>query len=754
MNDFSIPFIPGSTLGPQLPLSRYLPPLPAGVIQPWLQKNVPPGSIMLDPLCATPALALEAARAGYRVLVTSNNPILSFMLEMLASAPQKEDFQSALSELASSRRGDERLEVHLQSLYLTECANCGRRIQAQAYFWRKGEAQPYARLYHCPYCGDEGEHPLAGFDLERLAIPGNAALHRARAIERVSQAGDNLREGVEEALQAYLPRPLYFLFTLINKIEGLPMPAEKRRLLVALALTVCDEATNLWPHPSGRLRPRQLTTLSQFCENNLWLALENAVQTWSSQPGAVPFSHWSGGEIPPGGIALYQGRLKSMPPLAPGERPAAAVVVLPRPNQAYWTLCALWSGWLWGQEAVKPLHSALERRRYDWHWHTGALYHALTPLNSLVRPPLPVFGVITELVPGFFAAALIAAEAAGLHLQQLAAQPEAEIAQLVWSAEGGSEKPAGGLASWEPLIEKGTTAYLAERSEPAPFLSIYMAALSRLAVEKALPFNQAQFTDETIVRLQNSIQKAFSSPTTYVRFESRPQNIESGLWWLASPPPKCDLPLADRVEMEIVKYLQKNPGRTQADIEEFLYRLFPGLLTPSRELIRICLQSYGDASSSLPEYWQLRSQESPALRRADLEAARAALNSLAERIGLQSQGEGPVVWSDAHGAQVCYFTLLASGIISRYVLNSAPVPPARCILVLPGSRANLVAYKMRHDPRLEEGMSRGWRFLKFRLLRQLLERANLNLELFDELLLTDPPHWEGESTQLSIFPAL
>jgi hypothetical protein len=121
---------------------------------------------------------------------------------------------------------------------------------------------------------------------------------------------------------------------------------------------------------------------------------------------------------------------------------------------------------------------------------------------------------------------------------------------------------------------------------------------------------------------------------------------------------------------------------------------------------------------------------------------------------MQAQGDGPVIWSDARGAQVCHFSLFASGIISRYVLvENPPLTPSRCILVLPGSRANLVAYKLRHDPRLEEAMGLGWRFLKFRLLRQLLERSALTLPLFEELLQTDPPHWEGESSQLSIFPA-
>lgn len=723
------------------------------MVQAWLKENVPAGAYIIDPLCSTPAAALEAARAGYRVLVASNNPILSSMLETLACAPSSDEFESVISELASSRRGEERLEVHLQSLYLTECAVCGRQIQAQAYLWRKGESQPYARLYRCPHCGDEGEHTITGFDIGRLAIPGNASLHRARALERVSQAGDSLREGVEEALQTYLVRPLYFLFTLINKIEGLGLSAEKRRLITALTLTVCDEANSLWPHPSGRLRPRQLTTPSQFRENNLWLSLENAVHTWTSQGSPVPISQWPFDQIPTGGIGLFQGRLRSILPLPSGIQPAAAVAVLPRPNQAYWTLSALWSGWLWGREAVQPLRSALERRRYDWHWHATALYHALAPLSKLVRPVLPVFCLVPEVVPGFFAAAAVAAESSGIHLSQVALQAEDEIAQVTLKSEG-NQKPAPGDPSWDKIIEAEVVRHLSARNEPAAYQPLHMAVVAGLAANGSLPFNQPQFDDEILTKVQNSIQKALGNPSTFVRYDSRPQNPESGLWWLANPPAGLDLPLADRIEMEIVRYLQKNPGRAQADLEAALYPLFPGLLTPSHELVRICLQSYGDASSTLPEHWQLRIQESPLARRSDLAAARSGLEILANSLGLKSEGENPLVWKDLLGSEIYCFYFSASALISKYLLAAGAVPPSRSILVLPGSRANLVAYKVQHDPRLADAMAAGWRFLKFRLLRQLLDRKNLNLTTFEELLRSDPPHWEEEATQMSIFPTI
>ena len=59
-----LPFTPGAALPPVLPLGRYLPPVPAGMVAGWLQQQAAPGDWVLDPLGSTPQLALEAARAG------------------------------------------------------------------------------------------------------------------------------------------------------------------------------------------------------------------------------------------------------------------------------------------------------------------------------------------------------------------------------------------------------------------------------------------------------------------------------------------------------------------------------------------------------------------------------------------------------------------------------------------------------------------------------------------------------------------
>ena len=266
---------------------------------------------MLDPFGFSPRLTLEAARAGYRVLVTVNNPITRFQLEMSARPPSETDFKASLADLAASKKGEERLGAHLQSLYLTPCEKCGNEIYADAFLWRKGEEAPYARIYTCPHCEDSGEREANPLDIERAKkIASTDALHRSRAFERVATLEDEDRVYAEEAIEHYLPRPLYFLTTVINRIDSLNLTPERRRALNALILVACDAGNTLWDHPTQRRRPKQLNIPNQFREHNLWNQLERGLGQWTETSSGVVMEPWPDQPPESGGICLYEGRLK------------------------------------------------------------------------------------------------------------------------------------------------------------------------------------------------------------------------------------------------------------------------------------------------------------------------------------------------------------------------------------------------------------------------------------------------------------
>jgi hypothetical protein len=733
----TLPYISGTNPVNPGPLWRFLPPLEEGTVSGWLAKHAKPGEWVLDPFGFSPRLVLEAARGGYRVLVTVNNPITRFLIEVAASAPSEADLKSAIADLAASRKGDERLETHLQSLYVTACEQCGRDIQAQAFLWRKGDDSPYARVYECPHCEDKGERATTAADIERAQdIMKTAGLHYSRVLERVAPLNDPDREYAEEALQAYLPRAIYALATLVNRLDGLNVPDDRRRLITALILTTCDAANSLYS--AERPRPKQLTVSNQFRENNLWLALEQAIALFAETGSRVPCEAWPK-KIPEGGICLFDGRLKTLAEAVRKEIPISAVTAaIPRPNQAFWTMSALWAGWLWGREAAEPFKIALRRRRYDWAWSATALRSAFHHLSDLLALGTPVLGLLGEPEAPFLTSTLTAASMEDFDLQGLALRTELDPIQIVWAR---GEHPAhtsvtSDLATLrlsigqrlEPMRDT-IHAHLAERGEPATYLHVHSAALTELAVSGALKTLGTEL-DEAIRKTQSLVQAALTADPRFVH-HSTGEGVETGLWGLLK---YANEPLADRVEMAAVYFLQRNPDSIYLEIEDELYSRFPGLLTPSKALIYQVLNSYAVKAGGA---YRLREEEAPALRRADLEEMTVLIERIGTRLGYTTHKEDKaLIWKDADGGTARVFYLIVSALIGRAVRENSH-PPEKCLLVLPGGRAALAAYKQRRDLALAEKM-RGWQILKFRLLRALAEIPVLTRETLEEQIVSDP----------------
>ncbi len=615
--------------------------------------------------------------------------------------------------------------------------------------WKRGEKQPFGRLYRCPHCGDEGERPVTGEDLKRLEALGSDQLHRARALGRVSLEKDLAAARAKEAIDIYLPRPLDFLLTVMNKIEGLGGSPERTNLLLALALSVADYGNSLWPYPSGRNRPRQLSNPPQFRENNLWAAMEAAVEDWCApQSMPVPLTFWP--ELPPagGGICIYQGRLRSLLPLPDDVALRAAVTVVPRPNQAFWTLSAVWAGWLWGRQAVLPLKSALERRRYDWQWHTNALHNAFSALRKNAPDKFPLFGVIPELVPGFLSAVMIAAHSSDFVLDGLALRSDQAFGQATWVA--GKNRSGPSTKNVENVAREAIQAHLEQRAEPTTYLLLHAASLMTILRDGMLPGTPSNSPGDAVGAIQSSVDRVFADNNFLRRYESQAQSNESGQWWLCDSGAAAEPPLADQVEMALVRYLDKSDGVSFEQLEAVLLARFPGLMTPPASLIQACLELYGELDSLSGGCWNLRAQELPAARRQDILDTRHKLIEIGERLGYTPSGENPLLWLTPGGETAYLFHLFASSMIGRFVLAQPPIPPERCILVLPGSRSNLLAFKLARDPHMAEAAGQGWRFLKFRHVARLYEYQQVTRERFDELLAQDPIQWE-EPTQMRMF---
>jgi hypothetical protein len=165
-------------------------------------------------------------------------------------------------------------------------------------------------------------------------------------------------------------------------------------------------------------------------------------------------------------------------------------------------------------------------------------------------------------------------------------------------------------------------------------------------------------------------------------------------------------------------------------------------------LVQLCLESYGEKSTPESDEWSLTSQNFPQVRKTDIQQIIEALKKMASTLRMRQEGIQPVLWLNEKGNVTFAWYVIASAIISKPVFTN-PYPPQRSVVVLPGGRANLVAYKIQRDPRLKQSIDDGWRFVKFRQIRWLAENLVGKQESFESLLAQDSPTYE--TPQLRLF---
>ncbi len=771
----NVPYITGNAPPPDLPLGRFLPPIPQEMVRSWCRENLLPGDWVLDPFGFNPLTAFEIASEGHPVLVCVNNPIHAFLLEVLASAPQAQDLVSALRDLAIASKGDARMEPYIRSLYYVNCANCQNQVEADAFLWKKGSDQPYAAQVDCGFCGTRGEQTLSAETLESLTPLPPKRLHLARALNRITESDHALRTQVENALNAYPTRPLIILQTIINKVESLEQTPRGRDLLLAMILSAADRGNTLWAYPSPRNRPRQITVPMVYQERNLWKVMEESGAAWQFLKNPIPLADWQCSPDEPVGIHIYRGRIRELTPKPTENFFSAVIAAIPRPNQAFWTFSALWTGWIWGQEAVAPIRQVLTRQRYDWNWHCQALMGVFDAINTLSHPSIKIWGLIAENEPMFLLASLLAADARGFRLTAFTYSTDDQLAQCGWEspAEASSKNPVVRPHPDQALsaARKAAVNYLKMKGEPANYQQIHTAVLASLAHENKLAVNIfLQNINQAASETQKHIEILFQEPQRLTKVTGEKASLEAGEWWLDDPK-AINTTLIDHLEEQIYGHLAAVGTTTAERVKQVAYQALPGIFTPENDMILNCLSSYAvcksktscnDRGHPLPQQWILQDFDRPTARKADKQAILTILQQIGQRLGYRVSGYEPLFWCDEDDATPGFsFHVLTTAIVSPYVRNQyitinqlssagrSDVRPAQSnILVLPGSRANLLAFKRQRDPFLQKRLDRDFLVVKFRLVRDLEANPLLSRELFNDLIHADPPEYRASQLAL------
>lgn len=717
----------------------------------WVRKYASPGSYILDPFGQNPFTSLELARSGYRVLVSANNPIAAFTLRVLASAPTAESYSQALHQLNQNRMRDgSSLEDYLSNFYRLKCPNpdCtggDNTFEVNTFLWKEDAQAPYMAIGSCSGCGLEGEIELTPALLETAGRLPSYALIRSQVLERVAAQDPPLRKIMEEVISFYSPRALIALQMLLNKIETSNLSQEHSQLLTALWLTTADQANQLWIWPRGRNRPRQLLRPPIYQEINVWKAFLHSWNLWVQPESEVKLRDWPKRVPPEGGISLFEGRLRELDP-----KPEAGLITLvqaslPRRNQAWWNLSGLWSGWLWGKDGVKTIRNSLLKQRYDWTWHSVALKKVLSQLGNLIGKETPVLLLTSELDSMFVLAGSLGARSAGLSLNSATIDGENDALQTVWHLKSGLDENFSETKSNSTFQQSGMN-FLKNLGEPAHWLRLLSYSVFDQLVKGNLDERPTQ--SETLNDLEAEFASVFNQPRFFQRFNPG-TTPESGLYWLSNPP-KEYTSLADETESIILNELLSRHELSLNGLLEVVYSQLTGMRTPSLELVCEILNSYSELiETEEKRKYQILTQETASERRRDLHEIRSLIEQMADKLDFRRELlPDRIIWSDQTGNIRYSFFPISTAQISRILVTNQSLPGQK-LIVIPGSRSNLIAYKLKRDPNLRLLKGDDWQLVKYRQLRNLATNPLLSRDLFNTQITGDPP--EFHSAQLALF---
>ncbi len=735
-----IAFVPGNPVRGASPLARFLPPLEQGSVASALQEFGNKADRILDPFGASPRLVVEAATEERAVLVAVNNPIARYVLEHTAVPFTVQDLQSALALLSAAPKDKGRLEPFMLDLYLTQCSNCKEWISADYFVWDKEAGEPVLKFYACPHCSHTIEEATNGDDLLRAHEHERRGLQHAMALEQLAPQGSPERQLAEEALDVYPSRAVYAIVTLLNKLDQL----DANQAVRALLLSALDQANALWGHPEGRSRPLQLSASAHFLENNVWRALEQTAGHWAQPDPGVGLKEWTNWQnLEPGTITIYPGPVRELATELPSGQVQQILTVIPRPNQAFWTLSALWASWLWGREAAEPLRAALHRRRYDWAWHASALRSTLRTMKEGVGQHAQVMGFIPDAEPGFVAATLAGFDGGGYRLTGRALRLEGQ-GIFTWERAASSERSVDPNSLRDSMSQAARRA-LEVRGEPARYALPHIAAFSALAEKRLLAGVRPSETRSALGVVGEQLDEVLSDRQIFFHV-GRGLEPESGRYWLADDS-QVEESLADRIEDIVLAELRSTDGITAVGVDTRLCKQLPGLLTPDRRLLMATLRSYAQQDPE-DRLWRFRSEDRPEARKADVEEMLKLLKSLGVQLGYEVSGTDAIEWSDHSDHSSLLFrvdeTAKLGSVMRGHARSSAEIEA----IVIPGGRGALVAEKARRDLRLQAWLESGLHIIKYRHVRRLSEDTTLNRENLFERLALDPPGKEDPQLPL------
>ena len=756
-----LPGVPGEADGIVQRLRR---PIPPGVTGPYVEAYTVPGEAVLLPYCQGPAAAREVVASGRRVLALNFDPLLVWVVRSALVPLPDHDLDAAVAHLGDSLKQGVPLRGYLEGLYTTTCPACLRPAVADYFVWDREQDAPVEKYVRCPGCDWDGRADIEIEDRVRLASVPVQTMHYHYVLDRVAPKGQDgtIRTRLESLLQLYSPRNLYALAELTIKIESLFPDGPQHQALTIMLLDCLDRCSSLMPVPGSKALQRGLSRPRRFLERNVWYAFEEAINRLRGSPGTEALNLSDTLEEfqtlgPDRSGLVAEGLVRDLPRYLPPRYIHLIVLSPPALDSAIWSLSYLWAAWLLGAEAATPLRPLLRQRTPDPAWFARVMSGSMRTLAGLLRDEGRLVLVLTGQRPVVVEALLLAASSARLGVASLVQSDSNYRLELTptFSDLPPAEEDRAVAVSEAPLdaqIREAAAAAACEairvRGEPLPWPTLHAAMYRRLAEVGLLA--RAHDTEEKAPSgldfVAEQVEAALEDPALE-RLEER----EDGeiLWWLTDPS-GAESPLSDRVEVAAYEILRDSLSMKEADFDISIFEQFPGILTPEVSLVAVCLRAYGAESS--PGYWQIRSEDLRGARRAERETMIDSLLALGKKLGYHTEAWDPfdLAWLKDGQVRAVFVVRWKAALCDVLALESG-APGVQPYLLIPGGRSALVSHKLSRNPLWQRAADEaGWRFIKYRHVRQLVDQPDINEYALQTIIGLDPIV-EKEQAQLSLF---
>lgn len=749
-------FVPGLGEGPEGLVARLRWPIPEGVAAPYVEAYSRPGGRVLVPYCQGPGVVREVLGTGRQPIAANFDPLLTLLVQVALNPPPPRELDAALARLGDSDKQGMPLRRYLQGLYATTCPACLRPAVADYFIWDRELGEPVAKQVRCPACDWDGQAGIDVEDRERLVDIEPRGMHYHYVLDRLApeSLGPAIRSRLQALLELYSPRNQYALAELSLKIEGLFPEGALNRALKVLLLDCLDRCSSLAPVPGRRPSRMGLSRPARFLERNVWSCLEEALARLRRlyvAPGAELSESLEAHRTEAEGVAGFVGQWL-VRDLVRTLAPRSLLLVLTSPpplSPAAWALSYLWGGWLLGPEAVTPLRPLLRQRTADPAWYARVMASSLSSLADLLADDGRLVVILTGQRPPVLEALMLAATQARLGVASLV-QSGNDYRLVLTPSPSPAARP-----SQAPLAEQIRQAALQaaidtirRRGEPASWPTLHAAIQRWLAAHGLLGRASAPGAsdDSPLDLIAENVQAALDDPAL-VRLATTQGEGEA--YWLAEPTEIAQA-LSDRVEIKAYELLEPTSGLSQVEFARTLYQHFPEALTPDAGLISTCLQSYGQEAPTGP--WLLRNEDQTAAREAERFDLLQQLQALGRRLGYRAGTLEPfdTAWFQDQTPRAVFCVRWRATL--HPVLDLADrAAGARLYLVIPGGRAPLVDYKLTHNPLWQQAVDRaGWRFIKYRHVRQLAGQADVDEYALRTIVGLDPIV-EKEGAQIPLF---